>query len=176
MRKALKRLEEYGLISPQTEKKKGLRKMRYLVTGANLLRECALETTVDHQVLADLASHHAFRYGTKIESLLKGGRKENKEALSPKLLDSTLYTTGLITLAALNIETPLSTADLAARTGISHATIRQKVKALEALGLANIQKACPEGGGVGRRQVVQVVSLSADWRDFFLLLTSVAVS
>ena len=86
VRKALKRLEEYGLISPQTEKKKGLRKMRYLITGANLLRECALETTVDHQVLADLASHHAFRYGTKIESLLKEERKENKEALSPKVL------------------------------------------------------------------------------------------
>ena len=80
------------------------------------------------------------------------------QPLSPKVLGSTLYTTGLITLAALaKAETPLSAAELAARTGISAATIRQKMKGLEALGLATIQKA-------GRRQVV---SLVAGWRDFF---------
>ena len=42
VRKALKRLEEYGLIEAQSEKKKGLRKMRYLVTGADILRQHAL--------------------------------------------------------------------------------------------------------------------------------------
>ena len=122
-----------------------------------------LETTIDHQVLADLASHHAFRYGTKIESLLKEERKENKEALSPKVLHSTLYTTGLITLAALaKAETALSTAELAARTGISAATIKQKIKALKALGLAKTQKASES-----RKDRRQVVSLVAGWRDFF---------